>query len=165
MIAEVAVALVLMTGAGLLAKSFVRTLAVDPGFESHNVMTFPITLPAGRYSQELQTEFYRRLAEQVKNIPGVQSAAVTTYLPLSGAFRFVFFCPEGFACRGLGKDPVIAVRQVTPDYFQTIRTPLLSGRVLTDQDSATSQPVVIVNQEVANRYWPNQDPIVVLRYD
>jgi putative ABC transport system permease protein len=157
-IAEVAVALVLMTGSGLLIKSFVRTLAVDPGFESHNVMTFPINLPV-RYSQELQTEFYRRLVEQVKNIPGVQSAAVTTYLPLSGAFRLVFFCPEGFACRGLGKDPVIAVRQVTPDYFQTIRTPLLSGRVFTDQDSATSQPVVIVNQEVANRYWPNQDPL------
>jgi putative ABC transport system permease protein len=157
-IAEVAVALVLMTGSGLLIKSFVRTLAVDPGFESHNVMTFPINLPV-RYSQELQTEFYRRLVEQVKNIPGVQSAAVTTYLPLSGAFRLVFFCPDGFACRGLGKDPVIAVRQVTPDYFQTIRTPLLSGRVFTDQDSATSQPVVIVNQEVANRYWPNQDPL------
>ncbi len=157
-IAEVAVALVLMTGAGLLIKSFVRTLAVDSGFESHNVMTFPINLPV-RYSQELQTQFYRRLVEQVKTIPGVQSAAVTTYLPLSGAFRLVFFCPEGFACRGLGKDPVIAVRQVTPDYFQTIRTPLLSGRVFTDQDSATSQPVVIVNQEVANRYWPNQDPL------
>ena len=158
-IAEVAVALVLMTGAGLLTKSFVRTLALNPGFESHNVMTFPITLPAGRYSQDLQIEFYRRLVEQVKHLPGVQSAAVTTYLPLSGAFRVVFFCPEGFACRGLGKDPVIAVRQVTPGYFQTIRTPLLSGRVFTDQDSATSQPVAIVNQEVANRYWPNQDPL------
>ncbi|MGA8534099.1 MAG: ABC transporter permease, partial [Candidatus Tumulicola sp.] len=89
-IAEVAVALVLMTGAGLFIKSFVRTLAVGPGFESHNVTTFPINLPV-RYSQELQTQFYRRLVEQVKTIPSVQSAAATTYLPLSGAFRLVFF--------------------------------------------------------------------------
>src|ERR1700678_3703168 len=159
-VSEVAVALVLMTGAGLLTKSFIRTLAVDPGFDSQNVMTFPVTLPPGRYPKpELLTEFYRRLVDQVKNLPGVQSAAVTTYLPLSGAARFVFFCPEGLACQGLGKDPVIAVRQVTPDYFQAIDTPLLSGRVFTDQDSATSQPVVIVNQAVADHYWPNQDPL------
>jgi putative ABC transport system permease protein len=159
-VGEVAVALVLITGAGLLTKSFFRTLAVNPGFESRNVMTFPITLPAGRYLQpELQTQFYRRLVEQVRTIPGVQTAAVTTYLPLSGAFRSVFFCPEGLACQGLGKDPLIAVRQVTPEYFQTINTPLLSGRGFTDQDSATSQPVVIVNQAVASHYWPNQLPL------
>ncbi len=157
---EIAVALVLMTGAGLLTKSFVRTLTVDKGFESQNVMTFPLALPSGRYPQpELQAEFYRRLVDQVKNLPGVQTAAVTTYLPLSGSSRFVFFCPEGLACQGLGKDPVIAVRQVTPDYFQTIHTPLLKGRVFTDQDLATTQPVVIVNEEVAHRYWSNQDPL------
>jgi predicted permease len=159
-VAEIALALVLMIGAGLLAKSFVRTIAVNPGFESKNVMTFPITLPVGRYSQpEQQTEFYRRLVDQVETLPGVQTAAVTTYLPLSGASRFVFFCPEGLACEGLGKDPLITVRQVTPDYFQTIHTPLLSGRVFADQDSADGQPVAIVNQEVANHYWPNQDPL------
>jgi putative ABC transport system permease protein len=159
-VGEVAMALVLMTGAGLLTRSFVRTLAVNPGFESRKVMTFPIALPAGRYSQaEQQTGFYRRLVEQVKTLPSVEAAAVTTYLPLSGAFRFVFFCPEGLACQGLGKDPLVAVRDVTPAYFQAIHTPLISGRVFTDQDSATSQPVVIVNQAVANHYWPNQDPL------
>jgi putative ABC transport system permease protein len=159
-VGEVAVALVLMTGAGLLTKSFVRTLAVNPGFEPKGIMTFPVTLPASRYAgPDQQMEFYRRLLEQVKNLPGVQSAAITTYLPLSGASRFVFFCPEGLACQGLGKDPLITVRQVTPDYFQTMRTPLLSGRVFTDQDSAASQPVVIVNQAVANQYWPNQNPL------
>jgi predicted permease len=159
-VGEVAMALVLMTGAGLLTRSFVRTLAVNPGFESRNVMTFPIALPVGRYSQaEQQTDFYRRLVEQVKTLPSVEAAAVTTYLPLSGAFRFVFFCPEGLACQGLGKDPLVAVRDVTPAYFQAIHTPLVRGRVFTDQDSATSQPVVIVNQAVANQYWPNQDPL------
>jgi len=159
-VAEVALALVLMTGAGLLAKSFIRTITVNPGFESNNVMTFPITLPVSRYLQpEQQDHFYRRLVDQVKILPGVQTAAVTTYLPLSGTSRFVFFCPEGLACQGLGKDPLITVRQVTSDYFQTIHTPLLGGRVFTDQDSAGSQPVAIVNQEVADHYWPNQDPL------
>jgi putative ABC transport system permease protein len=159
-VAEVAVALILMTGAGLLTKSFVRMLDVNPGFESKNVTTFPITLPAGSYPQpEQQSEFFRRLVEAAKNLPNVQAAAVTTYLPLAGPTRFVFFCPEGLACQGLGKDPVIAVRQVTPDYFKTMRTPLLQGRVFSDQDTATSQQVVIVNQAVANRYWPNQNAL------
>ena len=159
-IAEVAVALILMTGAGLLTKSFVRMLDVDPGFESNNVMTFPITLPASHYSQPWQqAEFFRGLVEAVKNLPEVQSAAVTTYLPLGGSTRSVFFCPEGLACQGLGKDPVIAVRQVTSDYFKTMRTPLLLGRVFSDQDNATGQQVVIVNQAVANRYWLNQNAL------
>jgi len=159
-VAEVAVALILMTGAGLLTKSFVRTLGVDPGFESKNVMIFPITLPAGHYPRpEQQSDFFRRLVEAVKNLPEVQAAAVTTYLPLAGSTRFVFFCPEGLACQGLGKDPVITVRQVTPDYFKTMRTSLLQGRVFSDQDTATGQQVVIVNQAVANHYWPNQNAL------
>jgi putative ABC transport system permease protein len=159
-VGEVAVALVLMTGAGLLTKSFIRTLSVNPGFDPQNVMTFPVTLPAVRYSQpDRQTEFYRKLLEQVGNLPDVQTAAFTTYLPLSGASRFAFFCPEGLACQGLGKDPLVAVKQVTPDYFQTMRTPLLGGRVFTDQDSATSQAVVIVNQSLADHFWPNQNPL------
>jgi putative ABC transport system permease protein len=159
-VAEVAVALILMTGSGLLTKSFVRTLGVDPGFESKNVMIFPITLPAGHYPRpEQQSDFFRRLVEAVKNLPEVQAAAVTTYLPLAGSTRFVFFCPEGLACQGLGKDPVITVRQVTPDYFKTMRTSLLQGRVFSDQDTATGQRVVIVNQAVANHYWPNQNAL------
>lgn len=159
-VAEVAVALILMTGAGLLTKSFVRTLGVDPGFESKNVMIFPITLPAGHYPRpEQQSDFFRRLVEAVKNLREVQAAAVTTYLPLAGSTRFVFFCPEGLACQGLGKDPVITVRQVTPDYFKTMRTSLLQGRVFSDQDTATGQQVVIVNQAVANHYWPNQNAL------
>jgi putative ABC transport system permease protein len=159
-VGEVAMALVLMTGTGLLTMSFVRTLAVNPGFDSHNVTTFPIALPASRYPQgEQQTGFYRRLLQQVESLPSVEAAGVTTYLPLSGAFRAVFFCPEGLACQGLGKDPIVAVRDVTPDYFQTIRTPLISGRVFTDLDLATTQPVVIVNQAVADHYWPNQNPL------
>jgi putative ABC transport system permease protein len=156
---EVAIALVLVIGVGLLTKSFARTIAVNPGFQSRNVIAFPITLPASRYAQPAQqADFYRKLVERVQGL-GAGHVAATTYLPLSGSARFVFFCPEGLACQGLGKDPIIAVRQVTPDYFQTIQTPLLRGRAFADQDSADNLKTVIVNQAVADHYWPKQDPI------
>jgi putative ABC transport system permease protein len=159
-VAEIGMALVLLTCAGLLIKSFARLMDVNPGLSANNVMTFPLTLPPVRYPQAQQQEaFYRQLLERVKTIPGVQSAGATSYLPLSGSARFGFFCPEGHACLGVGKDPVIATRQVSPGYFDTVRTPLLRGRVFTEKDTAGGLPVVVVNQTTATRYWPGQDPI------
>jgi putative ABC transport system permease protein len=159
-VAEVAVALVLMTGAGLLIESFAHLMRVDPGFSAKGVMTFPLSLPPARYAQSAQqAEFYRLLLEKIKSVPQVQAASVTSYLPLSGAFRFVFFCPQGTACQGIGKDPAIALRQVSPSYFDAMRTPLLRGRVFTEQDLATGAPVAIINQKTASTYWPGQDPI------
>src|SRR4029077_15736337 len=76
-----------------------------------------------------------------------------------GTARFVFFCPEGHVCLGIGKDPVIAQRQVTPGYFEATRTPLLRGRAFAETDTAHSVPVVIVNETTARRYWPGADPI------
>jgi putative ABC transport system permease protein len=159
-VSEMAVALVLMTGAGLLIESFARLMHVDPGFTSKNVMTFHVVLPSSRYSQpSQQAEFYRLLLEKVKSIPQVQSSGVTSYVPLSGAARFVFFCPEGTACQGVGKDPVITLRQVSPEYFEAVRTPLLRGRWFTESDVAGASPVAIINQTTASRYWPGQDAI------
>jgi putative ABC transport system permease protein len=159
-VAEIGMALVLLTCAGLLIKSFARLMDVNPGLSANNVMTFPLTLPPVRYPQAQQQEaFYRQLLERVKTIPGVQSSGATSYLPLSGSARFGFFCPEGHACLGVGKDPVIATRQVSPGYFDTVRTPLLRGRVFTEKDTAGGLPVVVVNQTTATRYWPGQDPI------
>jgi len=159
-VAEIGMALVLMTCAGLLIESFARLMHVNPGLSPGNVMTFPLTLPPMRYPQAQQQEaFYRQLLERVRTIPGVQAAGATSYLPLSGSARFGFFCPEGHACLGVGKDPVIASRQVSPGYFDTVRTPLLRGRVFTEKDTALGPPVVVVNQTTAIRYWPGQDPI------
>ena len=159
-VAEVAVALVLMTGAGLLIKSFARLMEVNPGFESHRVMTFPITLPASHYSTpEQQAQFYQQLLIRVKNVPAVQSAGFASSVPLANTTIFVFFCPEGIACQGIGKDPVIAEDRVTPDYFRAMHTPLIRGRFFTDQDVAGNTNIAIVNQSLADRYWPNQDPI------
>jgi putative ABC transport system permease protein len=159
-VGEIAAALVLMTGAGLLTKSFVRTLSLCPGFDATNVTTFPLALPESRYPQpEEQARFAQNVLEAIREIPKLDAAGITSSVPLTGTFRMVFFCPEGFACQGLGRDPLVSVLAVTADYFRTMRTHLLRGRVFTEQDLATTEPVVIVNQAVAERYWPNQDPI------
>jgi len=159
-VAEMAVALILMSGAGLLMQSFSKLMSVNPGFVPANLSTFTITLPANHYAKpESQAQFYRELLERVKTIPGVDSAAFTSYLPLSGAIRYVYFCPEETVCQGVGKDPLTAMRQVSPDYFAAMRTPLLQGRVFSARDTDTSPPVAIVNQTVADRYWPGQYPL------
>src|SRR6202050_5940315 len=128
-------------------KSFSNLMHVDPGFSPTNVTTFLMTLPKSHHPQpDQQAEFYPRLVESVQTLPGVQSAGVSSFLPLAGAIRYVYFCPEGTVCQGLGKDPVIAVRQITPDYLQTMRIPLLPGRMINQQDIAGVNPVVMINQ-------------------
>ncbi|HEY2352028.1 MAG TPA: ABC transporter permease [Candidatus Acidoferrum sp.] len=159
-VGEIAVALILMTGAGLLIESFAKLMHVNPGFVSRNVTTFPLSLPPNRYPDaQRQAQFYRQLVEKIKNLPGVESAGATSFLPLSGAARIIFFCPEGRACEGIGKDPTIALRQVTPGYFDTTRTPLIRGRVFTANDAANGALVAIVNETTARRYWPGQDAL------
>ena len=159
-VAEIGMALVLMTGAGLLMESFARLMNVNPGLSAKNVMTFPLALPAIRYPKpELQEAFYRQLLERVRTLPSVQSVAVTSNLPFSGNVSFGFFCPEGTACRGIGKDPVTATRQVSPGYFATIQTALLNGRVFTEGDTAGGHLVAIVNKTTAERYWPGQNAL------
>jgi putative ABC transport system permease protein len=159
-VSEMALALILMTGAGLLIESFARLMRVNPGFSSANLTIFPMNLPPGAYAEPArQVLFYRQLLERARSVPGVDAAGITTYLPLAGPVRFVYFCPEGLACQGIGKDPTTALRQVSSGYFDTVRTPVLKGRVFTERDNASSQPVVVVNQTIADRYWPGQNPI------
>jgi putative ABC transport system permease protein len=159
-VAEVALALILMTGAGLLIKSFVNLMRVNPGFEAAHLMTFVLNLPPAGYAKpDQKAEFYRKLVEKVEHLPGVQSAALTNFLPLSDGGRYVFFCPEGHVCRGLGKDSVISNRQITPAYFRTMHTPILRGRAFTEADRAGSPPVVLINETTARREFPNGDAI------
>jgi putative ABC transport system permease protein len=135
-------------------------MKVNSGFSSSNRMTFLLNLPPERYAQpEVQKQFYRQLIERVRSLPGVDAAGLTSYLPLSGAIRFVYFCPEDTVCQGVGKDPLIAMRQVSTGYLDTMRTPLLQGRAFNDRDTASSPPVAIVNQTVVDRYWPGKNPI------
>src|SRR5262249_30006687 len=101
----------------------------------------------------------RQLVERTRSIPGVDAVGLTTYLPLAGGARFVYFCPEGLACQGVGKDPTTALRQVSADYFSTVRTPVLKGHVFTDRDTASAAPGVAVNETTAAGSGPGQTPV------
>jgi putative ABC transport system permease protein len=159
-VAEIGIALFLMTCAGLLMQSFVRLMQVNPGFSPKNLTAFPLTLPPSRYSNpELQAQFYRQLLEHVRAMPGVQAAGITSYLPLGGASRYVFVCPEGLVCQGVGKDPTSAVRQVSARYFETVRTPLLSGRTIDEKDIAGGSPVAVINETAAKHFFHGQNPV------
>jgi putative ABC transport system permease protein len=153
-VAEVALALMLLTGAGLLLRSLVNLMNVKKGFEAENVTTFAMSLPLSHYPEAAhRLEFYRRMLERVQSLPGVESASIVSHLPMSGGVRWVYFCPEGRACLGIGKDPVTAWRQISPDFFATMRIPLVRGRVFTEQDSASGPNIVIVNQTFAMKHF------------
>jgi len=159
-VAEVAAALVLLTGAGLLIESFARLTEVSLGFAPHGVLTFPIALPSSSYAQaEQQASFFRLALQRVRTVPAVQAAGFVSFLPLSGGYRVSYFCFEGQICQGLGKDPLVTIWQVSPGYFEAIGTPLLRGRVFNDHDIAGAAPVVLVNEKTAKHFWPNENPI------
>jgi putative ABC transport system permease protein len=159
-VAEMAVALILITGAGLLAESFARLLQVNLGFSPQGVTTFPVILPSTRYARpEQQIEFFRQALRRARSVPAVQSAAFVSFLPLSGGYRLNYFCAEGQVCQGLGKDPLLAFWQVTSGYFETMRTPLLRGRFFDEHDVAGGAPVVIVNETATKHFWPNENPL------
>ena len=158
--AEVAVAALLVIGAGVLIKSFAKLAGVNPGFDADNITTFSLKLSETRYPQPQQrSEFFRRLIEEMQAIPGVQSVAAVQHLPVSPGGLFIYFCPEGTVCQGLGKDPFISTQIITPDYFRTMHIPLVRGRFFDDHDVAGSNPVVIINETTARRHFSGRDPI------
>jgi putative ABC transport system permease protein len=153
-VAETVLALVLLIGAGLLVKSFVRLQNVSPGFNPHNVLTAEISLPVEKYPRGAPViNFYAEAERRIKNIPGVQHAAFTVVLPLSGSNTDSSFIIEGQDPKMTGGSPDEEIRDVTPDYFQVLQTPLLKGRFFTDADTADSPLVVIVNQAFVKKYF------------
>lgn len=155
-IAEVALAMVLLSGAGLLIKSFTRLQNVDPGFNPRNVLTAEISLPLLKYPRGKPViDFYAEAERRIKNIPGVQHAAFTVVLPLSGSNTDSSFMIEGQDPKLTGNHPDEEIRDVTPDYFRVLQTPLLQGRFFTEADTAESPQVVIVNEAFAKKYFPN----------
>jgi putative ABC transport system permease protein len=158
-VSEVAVALLLLVGAGLMTKSFVRLQQVDPGFDATNVVSMNIALPTSKYRQQQVNVFYDQLIERVRNLPGVKSVAGINPLPLSDSNVSSRFVVEGAPFVPLADRPFAGVRVVTPDYFQTMGIPNLKGRSFTEQDRENTPRVVIISEAMASRYWPNQDPI------
>ncbi|HEX7773533.1 MAG TPA: ABC transporter permease, partial [Pyrinomonadaceae bacterium] len=158
-VSEVAVALLLLVGAGLMTKSFLRLQQVDPGFEATNVVSMNLALPTSKYRGQQVNNFYDQLIERVKNLPGVKSVAGIDFLPLANGNASSRFVIEGAPFVPLADRPYAGVRIITPDYFQTMNIPQLKGRSFTDQDRENTPNVIIVNEALASRYWPNQDAI------
>jgi putative ABC transport system permease protein len=160
-VSEVALSLVLLVGAGLLAKSFMRLQSVNAGFTPDHLLTATLELPRHKYEDDaLTAQFFRQVVERVGGLPGVEAAAAVSHLPLSGKEEL-----DGFRVEGR-PDPVEVsliqtadFRVITPDYFRAMRIPLLKGRFFTEQDRATTAYSAIIDDSFARRFFPGEDPL------
>jgi putative ABC transport system permease protein len=158
-IGQVALSLLLVVGAGLLLRSFVHLLNVDPGFDATNVLTMNVSLPTVKYAKaEQQIAFFDELLRRVETVPGVRAAATSATLPLS-FIRVTPVLPEGQPDVPLAQRPFVDIEAISPRWFQTMRVPMLSGREFTVADNNKAPKVVIVNETFARQFWPNQNPI------
>jgi putative ABC transport system permease protein len=159
-ICEVALSLILLIGAGLMARSFWKLQHVDPGFNISNTVTMSVGLSRIKYPDASQQRaFFDRVLEQVGAIPGVVSVGATTTLPLQGGGSTQPFTIEGRPASAVAEQPMAQTRYVSPDYFRALGVPLLRGRFFGDQDSDNGVPVVIISEAMARRFWPGEDPI------
>jgi putative ABC transport system permease protein len=159
-ISEVALSLMLLVGAGLLLKSFVRLLNTDPGFDSNQVVTLDIPLSRQRYdTPEKQAQFFAQLIEKTKSLPGVQAAGLVNNLPLSNSIDELEFNVAGRPPYPLGSVPQAHYTLVTPGYFGTLKIPLKRGRVFNDGDRKDSPPVMLVSESLVSTYFPSENPI------
>jgi putative ABC transport system permease protein len=158
-VSEIALSLVLLAGAGLLMKSLVRLLKVDPGFTTENLLTLEISAPMNGYSdQKRNTNFVRQLLDHVQNLPGVQGTALIDVTPLKGGGT-ASFSVEGRPAPPPGQRPEANSRDVSSSYFRVMQIPLIRGRFFTDHDTSDSPLVLIVNKTLADRVFPGQDPV------
>jgi len=159
-VAEVALSLVLLISAGLLVRSFVKLQAVAPGVDTRNLLSMRMSLPAAKYSQpETMSTFVDRLVDRVRGIPGVRSVSLGSVLPLSGMNTRADFTIMGRPPATQAEVPAAQNRWIAPGYFRTMGVPLIRGREFTELDTGRSQPVVVIDDALARRYWPNENPI------
>ena len=158
-VTEMALALMLLIGAGLLIKSFNRILSVNMGFNPQNVLTAEIFLPRDKYPKpDTFVEFNRSLFEKLRNEPGVESVAAVNVLPLKGS-RSVDISVQGRPAPPPGQEIIVSQRVVTPDYFKTMEIPLRQGRLFTEYDTSKSPRVALVSEALAHKLWADQNPV------
>jgi len=159
-VSQVALAFVLLIGAGLMTMSFVRVMKVDPGFRPENVMTARVSLPRTRYGGDAARRgFMERLIERAESLPGIKAAALTTYLPFSGNNNSSVIDIVGYT-RGPGENPPVpGWNAVSEGYFRTMNIPVLRGRSFQASDTADTGLVCIIDQFLARKYWANRDPV------
>jgi putative ABC transport system permease protein len=159
-VAELALAVVLLIGAGLLLRSFARMQQIDTGFNAHNVLTMRVTLPGQRYSAPgATTRFFEDTVRRVRALPGVESAGTVSFLPFSELGAATGFTIEGRPLPPPGQGYVTDVRVCDQGYFDSMHIVLRRGRWFTDREMHEQSDVVIVNEALARQYFPNQDPI------
>jgi putative ABC transport system permease protein len=156
---QVALSLLLLIGAGLFLRSFIRLLNVDPGFEARNVLTMNLSLSTTKYAKpEQQIAFFDEVLRRVAAAPGVRCAATSAALPLSSV-RITPVLPEGQPEVALAQRPFVDIEAISPRWFETMRVPLRQGRAFTPDDQAQSAPVIVVNETFARQYWPGESAI------
>jgi len=153
--AQLALALVLLTGAGLLIRSFVRLETNDKGFRTEHLLTASIALPESQYGGAKARDFYQRLLSRLASLPAAQKAGMASDLPFEGSWSRVV-TPEGSVAPHV---PIVQYSLVLGEYFQALGVPLERGRFFTDADRPGAERVIIVNETLARRFWPGQDPI------
>src|SRR2546422_7170514 len=159
-IAQMSLAIVLLVGAGLLVRSLRRLIAVDPGFDPANISALTITLPGATYPDSLRrVAFYERLLERVRAMPGVQSAGIISWLPMTPGNAATSLTVVGRPEPAPGQKPTAAIRIVDPGYFDAMRIPLRRGRSLVPSDRLGSVPVAVISDAMARKLWPGEDPI------
>jgi putative ABC transport system permease protein len=158
-VAELAIACVLVICAALILKSFWRLMQVSPGFATEHILSGDTYLQGARYQEGPQiTAFYQTLLERLRQVPQVAAAGVTNALPMNGPGPTTWLTIEGRP-RPAGEPPEVNYRTASPDYFRALEVPLLTGRGFTDQDTASSLIVVVVNQTLVNRFFKDVDPL------
>ena len=159
-ISELALSIVLLAGAGLMIKSFIRVQGANPGFNTENLLTMRLSLPRSKYSDfNHQTRFFQELIERIHAQPGVQSAAAINALLLSGSTADRSFKVEGRTAAPGEPGPDEELRIISSGYFPTMGIPLFRGRDFTERDNSGAPRVAIVNQALADRYWPGDDAL------
>jgi predicted permease len=158
-VTQIAVAFVLLIGAGLLLASFRRVLAIDPGFDTDGVLTASVNLPPRYSDRHGMEQFATDAVRAIRTVPGVVAAGVTTSIPFGDDFSQGVMLPEGYGMTP--GESLIApyTSRVTPGYFEAMRVPLRRGRFFDDRDTAESSKVVIVDERLARRFWPGADPV------
>ena len=160
MVGEVALALVLLMGAGLLMRSFYQLQSIDLGFDPHDVLTFRTNLPLAKYkSDEQQAAFYHRALERIRALPGVTVAGASQVFPLAGDDYILSFVQVGKPPVPVGNQPSAAYYVATPGYFAAFRIPVKRGRDFTEHDDATGPPVMIISETMARQFYPNENPM------
>ncbi|HET7220688.1 MAG TPA: ABC transporter permease [Vicinamibacterales bacterium] len=159
-VSEVALSLMLLIGAGLLVRSFVRLQQVSPGFNPENVISMRLGASGRQFpAREAAIEFYRQIGDRIAAVPGIKARGAVTALPFTAAVGWGSINVEGFTPQP-GQELQVDQRAVTPDYFRTMEIPLIKGRSFTSFDAMPdAAPVAIIDEKFAQRFWPNADPI------